>query len=81
MSGPAATEEFLRARRQASRDETLYITVNGPAMREAARAERLESVRIKCAPLNRRILQGRREVQRRRAKAKRAAQSRRRNRG
>jgi hypothetical protein len=80
VSGPALSKEAIEARRKAALDQELYELENGVAISEGARAARVAAVMHQVAPLNSRILQGRRAVQRRRQKAKRAAASRRRNR-
>lgn len=80
MSGPALTQEQLESRRKARADQALL----DEATRESRLAEQLaarrEALEVAVTPLNKRILHSRRSHRLRRAKAKRAAASRRRNR-
>lgn len=80
MSGPALSQEKIEARRLAAADDAEYLEATAEDRRAERRAARLEAVRFACAPLNKRILHSRKSWRKRRAAAKRAHESRRRNR-
>ena len=80
MSGPALSQAKIEARRLAAEDVRAFEEATADDRRAERRAARTEAVRVACTPLNKRILHSRKSWRKRRSAAKRAHESRRRNR-